>query len=241
MSILRLRKHASKPSLNLAGESGAIFREIEHEFYLEVGKEFSAILRKVLYPSTMVDDEKYFQISPNFVVEEIQHITQVGVYEDGVRFRVRRIIDKENDIRYVLCVKVAKNGTRLETESDILNCDDSFAKSAFLLLHGSAEQYQVKTRLSIAKFANNDKIKVDIDIPLLEGFSPYTKPKWGKYIKVDIEHDGTLGIEEALRLIDIPYLKIITNKEEISNLNKNIFNRTNNANVKYLGDMILEV
>lgn len=237
MSILR-RFRSADTKLTLAGESASIFREIEHEIYLEVGREFGEIFKRLVYPSTMDNPEKFPQISPNFVVEEISHITQVGIFESGVKYRIRKIIDAENQAYYQECVKISKNGTRLETECDVTN-DNQFLESAFLLLFNSADQYQVKTRLSIGKFKNNPKIKVDIDVPLLEGSCPYSKPKWGKFIKVDIEHDGTLKMEDALRMIDIPYLRIVTDKEELSTLNKTIFSRSNIASVKYVGDMVL--
>ena len=234
--------------LALAGESFSLSTpptEIEHEFefHLQVDENFgkylaSKLIKNTTYPFSEADDKIFFQFDDSNTPVRIKHLVQTQINDSGKKFRIRREISDQRDSlpKYILALKTkTESGFTKEKEVFFGICtyekEENYeyfgVAGMFDILFNSNDEYQAKTRLSFdGKTKNNENYKMDIDIHFLEGFTPNDyNVKWSNIIKVDIEHSGSMLAEEAFSLIKFPYVRRITDQNEIQSLYKNVYTR----------------
>ena len=251
--------------LALAGESFSLSTpptEIEHEFefHLQVDEKFgkylvSALNKNTLSPFTDSDDKAFFQFVDKDSPVCITHLVQTQINDNGKKFRIRRELSDRRDSlpSYIFTLKT-KTPSGFTREKEIFfgsssyydkeeNCEYLKVASMFDVLFNSNDEYQAKTRINFnGKTKNDEKFNIDIDVHFLEGFSPNDyNVKWSNIIKVDIEHSGSMLAEEAFSLIKFPYVRRITDQNEIQSLYKNVYTRYHSKKNEFSVAQVLPV
>lgn len=250
--------------LALAGESFSLSTpptEIEHEFefHLQVDENFgkylaSKLIKNTTYPFSEADDKIFFQFDDSNTPVRIKHLVQTQINDNGKKFRIRREISDQRDSlpKYILALKTkTESGFTKEKEVFFGICtyekEENYeyfgVAGMFDILFNSNDEYQAKTRLGFdGKTKNNENYKMDIDIHFLEGFTPNDyNVKWSNIIKVDIEHSGSMLAEEAFSLIKFPYVRRITDQNEIQSLYKNVYTRYHSKKNEFSVAQVLPV
>ena len=215
-----MKKRISKitcGNLSLAKERE--FRETEVCFYAELLTENDQILptlNRALVPYT-VDDGNNNNVlvgEKKVKIKQVRDHAQVQMKQDNFSIGIRRITYISGNIEYRLRFKHGEHGAKVETDI----CLDNEGFSAFNMMARVLGSVMYVTRLIVR---DESDITYEIDVPLLRGeHARDYSAEHGKFIKVDVEHDGSLTAQAAMENFPFPVKRFITDRAEIDELHK---------------------
>ena len=214
-----MKKRISKitcGNLSLAKEQE--FRETEICFYAELlgdNDQVLPTLKRALVPYTVDDKDPVILVNDKTLkIERVVDHAQVQMKQDNFSIGIRRITRVNGFIDYRLRFKHGENGNKVENEVDL----DKEGFSAFNMMARVLGSVMYVTRLIVCDASYTT---YEIDVPLLRGeHARDYSAEHGKFIKVDVEHDGNLTAQAAMENFPFPVKRFITDRAEIDELHK---------------------
>lgn len=194
------------------------FRETEVCFYAELLEDNDQVLptlNQALVPYTVDKDSIKILIGEKKLkIKQVRDHAQVQIKQDNFSIGIRRITYVSGNIDYSLRFKQGADGNKVESEIYLER--DGF--SAFNLMARALGNVMYVTRMIICD--EGDAV-YEIDVPLLQGeHARDYNAVHGKFIKVDVEHDGSLTAQAAMENFPFPVKRFVMDKAEIDSLHK---------------------
>ena len=207
-------------------------REIELSFWAELlpdgDKIIPTMMEYFLPPTTRHDDSGFEVVINNTVVKvwDCFDYAQVQTWANGMTVGIRRITRMTGSGCYTMRFKCDYNGggtglqaSKLETE---VHTERNEGFSAFNMMARQCGNVLYFTRMKVDVEAAN--ISYEIDVPLMSG--EHTRDYDAvhmKFVKIDVEHDGSMTASEAMKNFPFPVKRFITDKAEITKLRSAVY------------------
>ena len=207
-------------------------REIELSFWAELLPEgdqvFPTMMAYFLPPTTRREDSEFEVVINDVTVKvcDCYDYAQVQIWANGMTVGIRRITRMTGSGCYFMRFKCDYNGSgtglqasKLETE---VHTERSEGFSAFNMMARQCGNVLYFTRMKVDVEAAN--ISYEIDMPLMSG--EHTRDYDAvhmKFVKIDVEHDGSMTASEAMKNFPFPVKRFITDKAEITKLRSAVY------------------
>ena len=206
--------------------------EIELSFWAELLPEgdlvFPTMMAYFLPPTTRHEDSPFEVVINDVTVKvcDCYDFAQVQIWANGMSVGIRRTTTVSGCSRYIMRFKCDYNGggtglqaSKLEREVHIER-NEGF--SAFNMMARQCGNVLYFTRMKVDVEAAN--ISYEIDVPLLTGehTRDYGATR-GQFVKIDVEHDGSMTAAEAMKNFPFPVKRFITDKAEITKLRSAVY------------------
>lgn len=207
-------------------------REIELSFWAELLPEgdqvFPTMMAYFLPPTTRREDSEFEVVINDTTVKvcDCFDYAQVQMWANGMMVGIRRITRMTGSGCYTMRFKCDYNGggtglqaSRLETE---VHTERNEGFSAFNMMVRQCGNVLYFTRMKVDVEAAN--ISYEIDMPLMSG--EHTRDYDAvhmKFVKIDVEHDGSMTASEAMKNFPFPVKRFITDKAEITKLRSAVY------------------
>ena len=207
-------------------------REIELSFWAELlpdgDKIIPTMMEYFLPPTTRHDDSGFEVVINNTTVKvwDCYDFAQVHIWANGMTVGIRRITRVSGCGSYTMRFKCDYNGggtglqaSKLETE---VHTERNEGFSAFNMMARQCGNVLYFTRMKVDVEAAN--VSFEIDVPLLTGehTRDYGATR-GQFVKIDVEHDGSMTASEAMKNFPFPVKRFITDKAEITKLRSAVY------------------
>ena len=207
-------------------------REIELSFWAELLPEgdqvFPTMMEYFLPPTTRRDDREFEVIINDVTVKvcDCYDYAQVQIWANGMTVGIRRITRMTGSGCYTMRFKCDYNGggtglqaSKMEVE---VHTERNEGFSAFNMMARQCGNVLYFTRMKVDVEAAN--ISYEIDMPLMSG--EHTRDYDAvhmKFVKIDVEHDGSMTASEAMKNFPFPVKRFITDKAEITKLRSAVY------------------
>lgn len=207
-------------------------REIELSFWAELLPEgdqvFPTMMAYFLPPTTRREDTEFEVVINDTTVKvcDCFDYAQVQMWANGMMVGIRRITRMTGSGCYFMRFKCDYNGggaglqaSKLETE---VHTERNEGFSAFNMMARQCGNVLYFTRMKVDVEAAN--ISYEIDMPLMSG--EHTRDYDAvhmKFVKIDVEHDGSMTASEAMKNFPFPVKRFITDKAEITKLRSAVY------------------
>ena len=207
-------------------------REIELSFWAELlpdGDKIIPTMMEYFLPPTTRRDDSEFEVVINDVTVKVcdcYDFAQVQIWANGMTIGIRRITRMTGSGCYTMRFKCDYNGggtglqaSKLETE---VHTERNEGFSAFNMMARQCGNVLYFTRMKVDVEAAN--ISYEIDVPLMSG--EHTRDYDAvhmKFVKIDVEHDGSMTASEAMKNFPFPVKRFITDKAEITKLRSAVY------------------
>ena len=207
-------------------------REIELSFWAELLPEgdqvFPTMMAYFLPPTTRREDSPFEVVINDVTVKvcDCYDYAQVQIWANGMAVGIRRTTTVLGFSSYTMRFKCDYNGggtglqaSKLETE---VHTERNEGFSAFNMMARQCGNVLYFTRMKVDVEAAN--ILYEIDMPLMSGehARDYDAVHM-KFVKIDVEHDGSMTASEAMRNFPFPVKRFITDKAEITKLRSAVY------------------
>ena len=207
-------------------------REIELSFWAELlpeGDKIIPTMMEYFLPPTTRHDDSGFEVVINDVTVKVcdcYDFAQVQIWANGMTVGIRRITRVSGCGSYTMRFKCDYNGggtglqaSKLETE---VHTERNEGFSAFNMMARQCGNVLYFTRMKVCVEAAN--VSFEIDVPLLTGehTRDYGATR-GQFVKIDVEHEGSMTASEAMKNFPFPVKRFITDKAEITKLRSAVY------------------
>ena len=180
-------------------------------------------------PPTTQHEDSAFKVVINDVTVKVcdcYDYAQVQIWANGMTVGIRRITRMTGSGCYTMRFKCDYNGggtglqaSKLETE---VHTERNEGFSAFNMMARQCGNVLYFTRMKVDVEAAN--ISYEIDMPLMSGehARDYDAVHM-KFVKIDVEHDGSMTASEAMKNFPFPVKRFITDKAEITKLRSAVY------------------